>query len=426
MSVPHHPLSREVFADLAAGGGGVDAIRQLAEAEQSKHMILLTGVLNAAAEDKQRPLAQAGYDVLTKVWRANRTAAETVIRHPSVAVWARRTIQACLGGPVIPGAEPGGLRAVAAAAAIHAGLDVEIDVAVIDGRVMLPTLGAAEVSGTVTTVRCGAPRAKVGPVEIPGDPQQDAPGWLGLRRVRMGTLSVPIDDLDPFRMPDVPDPAPRQASVQDWETAFGQVWPLLERVHPVVAVEVAAAVSAIVPRSRPPEGTVSTSTAEAFGVIGMSLPPDPVTCAETLAHEIQHVKLGALMGIVALTEPDDNGALYYAPWRDDPRPLRGLLQGAYAYLGVSGFWQRQRRVETGEREPDVEFAHWREATAHAVKTLLSSGRLTPRGLEFVTGMARTLSAWQEEPVPAGALRQARGAMQAHLARWESANGPVPS
>jgi hypothetical protein len=33
----------------------------------------------------------------------------------------------------------------------------------------------------------------------------------------------------------------------------------------------------------------------------------------------------------------------YAPWRSGPRPLNGLLQGAYAFLGVSGFWRQQRR-----------------------------------------------------------------------------------
>jgi uncharacterized protein len=425
MTMPHHRLSREVFAELAAGGGGVGAIRQLAAAEQSKHMILLAGVLDAAADSEQYPLALKGYDLLTEVWRTNRDAAGTVIKHPSVGVWARRTIQACRGGPVIPGAEPGGLRAVAAAAAIHAGLDAEIDVGVTGGRVILPTLGAAEVTGTATTVRCGVHRAEVGPVAIPDNPHQDAPAWLGLRRVRVGTLSVFIDDLDPFRMPDLPDPEPRQVSVREWEDAFGQMWPLLESTHPVVAAEIATAVSVIVPRFRPTRGAVSTSTPEAFGAIGMSLPPDPVTCAETLAHEIQHVKLGSVMDLVSLTEPDD-GTRYYAPWRDDPRPLSGLLQGAYAYLGVSGFWQRQRRVATGRREADVEFARWREATAGAVQTLLSSGRLTPRGTDFVDGMAVTLAVWREEHVSAQALQQARSASEAHLARWQSANGPLPA
>ncbi|HXL87746.1 MAG TPA: HEXXH motif domain-containing protein [Streptosporangiaceae bacterium] len=425
MSMRLHQLPRKVFAELATGGGGQDAVSHLAAAEHSKHMTLIVGVLGAAQGGEQYQLARQGYDLLTAAWRADRDAAETVIRHPSVGVWARRTIQACRGGPVNPGAEPGGLRTIAAAAAIRAGLPTEVEVAVTDGRVMLSSLGTAEAPGDSVIVRSGRGHVKVGPVEVPGSPGEDAPGWLGLRRVRAGSLSVLIDDLDPFRMPDVPDLAPRQQhSAREWETAFGQAWPLLERHHPVTAAEIAATVSVIVPRTGRLAGVVSTSSPEAFGAVAMSFPPDPVTCAETLAHEIQHLKLSALMDIVTLTEPDD-GRRYYAPWRDDPRPLSGLLQGAYAYLGVSGFWRRQRRLDAGPRQPEAEFARWREAAAGAVETLRSSGRLTPPGLDFVSGMARTLTAWREEPVSATAQYQARRAAQAHLARWQSVNGALP-
>jgi HEXXH motif-containing protein len=423
MSRPHHQLPRKVFAELAAGEGGHDAVRQLAAAEYSKHMTLLVGVLDAAQGTLQYPLARTGYDLLAEAWRADRDAAERVIQHPSVGVWARRTILACGDGPAIPGAEPAGLRAVGAAAAIRAGLHAEIEVAVTDGRVMLPSLGAAAVPGHTARVCSDKAHAEVGPVEVPEFPHQDAPGWLGLRRVRAGSLDVLIDDLDPFRMPDVPDLAPRLSSTQAWEAAFRGAWPVLEHHHPVVAAEIAAAVSVIVPRSRPTAGVVSTSSPEAFGAIAMSFPPDPVTCAETLAHEIQHLKLSALLDVVTLTLPDD-GRRYYAPWRDDPRPLSGLLQGAYAYLGVSGFWRRQRQFAGSRHRADAEYARWRAAAAQATETLRSSGKLAPAGLDFVSGMARTLGAWQDEPVSAQAQDQARRAAELHLTRWQSAHGPL--
>jgi HEXXH motif-containing protein len=225
-------------------------------------------------------------------------------------------------------------------------------------------------------------------------------------------------------MPDVADLAPRLSSVDDWVTSLRQAWTVLEQIHPVVAAEVAAAVNVIVPRRRPSAGVVSTSSPEAFGAIGMSLPPDPITCAETLTHEIQHLKLGALLDIVRLTLPDD-GRRYYAPWRDDPRPLNGLLQGAYAYLGVSGFWRRQRQHAGIGRRADAEYARWRAAAAMVVQTLRSSGRLTPEGLDFVSGMARTLGPWQDEPVQPKAQDQARRAAESHLAYWQSVNGPLP-
>jgi HEXXH motif-containing protein len=157
----------------------------------------------------------------------------------------------------------------------------------------------------------------------------------------------------------------------------------------------------------------------------MSLPPDPVICAVTLVHEVQHVKLGALLDFVTLTRPDD-GRRYYAPWRDDPRPLHGLLQGTYAHLGVSGFWRRQREVSGGSKLADVEFARWRAATALAVQTLRSSGQLTSRGLEFVSGIGGTLDPWLEEPVPDEAMTLARQAAESHRAHSALVDRPVPA
>jgi uncharacterized protein len=424
MNLPPHRLSRAAFAALASGTGGPDAVRELTAAEHSKHVILLGGVLDAAQGSDQYQLARSGYDLLAAAWRADRTAAERVIRYPSVGVWARRTIQACRGGPAMPGATPGGMRAVAATAAIHAGLRAEIEVAAVDGWVVLPSLGAARVPGGTAVVRSDKGRAAVGRVEVPERPDEDAPGWMGLRRVRIGSLDILIDDLDPFRMPGAPDLASRGAT-GPWETAFLQAWPLLERHHPGYAAEIVALISAIVPRSAPLTGTVSTTSSEAFGAVAMSVPPDPVIGAETLAHEVQHLKLAALLDLVTLALPDD-GRRYYAPWRDDPRPCGGLIQGAYAFLGVAGFWRQQRTLADGQRRADVEFARWRAAVARAVDTLRSCGRLTPTGQDFMEGMTRTLTRWQADPVPAEAETAARRAAESHLARWRAANGPLPA
>ncbi len=59
-------------------------------------------------------------------------------------------------------------------------------------------------------------------------------------------------------------------------------------------------------------GHLSSSRPETFGALAMSEPPDPETCASTLTHELQHLKLCAVLDVVSLTEPDD-GRRYYAP-----------------------------------------------------------------------------------------------------------------
>jgi HEXXH motif-containing protein len=171
-----------------------------------------------------------------------------------------------------------------------------------------------------------------------------------------------------------------------------------------MAAEVAAAISVVVPLSRSIHGHLSSSSPDTFGAVAMSEPLDPATCASTLTHEVQHVKLCAVLDIVRLALPDD-GRRYYAPWRDDPRPVAGLLQGAYAHVGVTEFWRRRRQLAAGaaQARADSEFALWRAGTVRVIDTLLAGNRLTTVGADFVQRMSRTASSWVSEqrhgPVP---------------------------
>lgn len=414
MKIPHYRMTSEMFKAIARGGGGADAIRYLAAAQLSKHLVLLHGVFKAGLDDR---LVVRGYQLLSEVQQYDSMAANTVISYPSVGAWAIRTLRGDRG---ILGAEPRGLSAVAAAAAIRAGLATEIEVPVTSGKVVLPSLGAANASGNAAVVRTNPAVISSADREVAvGSSTRD---WHGLRRIHTGDLDVLIDDLDPFRMPAAGDLTSRLTA--DESTRFGttlrEAWPVLASA---VAVEVSAALRAIVPCSAPVGGHISSSSPETFGAVAMSGQPNKYTCAATLVHEVQHLKLGALLDLVTLTLPDDDRR-YYAPWRPDPRPVSGLLQGAYAFLGVSGFWRQQRLVadDTTAREyAHVEFARWRAAAARVVRTLESSGRLTPAGQDFIGEMQSVLAPWQHEPVTHEALVAAQRGAAEHEARWEAAN-----
>jgi uncharacterized protein len=294
-------------------------------------------------------------------------------------------------------------------------------------------LGAAAVDGDTAIVRCAPGHGAADVlssgrrVHLAADPYQDAPAWTALRRLRAGPVEVLIDDLDPYRMPATTDVAPRLAAdkAEIWDSAFQEVWSLLRRHHPATAEEAAAAIRVLVPLNAPPHGQTSSSSVENFGAIALSPPGGPRDFAVALAHEVQHLKLAALLGMVPLTKPDD-GRRFYAPWREDPRPISGLLQGAYAFLGVSRFWRQQRFLDKG---PDglnahVEFARWRTAALRVTDTLRVSDRLTADGQDFVQGMGRTLRSWEDEPVPAEAQAVARQEAGQHLARWQTTHGSV--
>jgi hypothetical protein len=124
-----------------------------------------------------------------------------------------------------------------------------------------------------------------------------------------------------------------------------------------------------------------------------------------------------------MTLPDD-GRRFYAPWREDPRPVSGLLQGAYAFLGVAAFWRRQSRLADGEPAL-AEFVRWLTAVRLVVDTLGMTGRLTGPGEVFVSGMDHTLRQWEIEPIPPSALAVAKRANEEHRERWRQRNGEIP-
>lgn len=415
----HHAMPIEQFRTLARGGGDQAAIERLVAAEQSKHLILLAQVAELArrGDSPDDGLAIAGYELLARVRRENKAAADGVIGYPSTGVWALHTIR---GAQAIPGARPSGLASVAAAAAIRAGVDAEIEVPVVNGEVMLPSLGLAKATGARAVVATKSAEVRSGESCVQVRP--GAPGWQELRSATAGSLRVLIDDLDPFRMP-APDGDPTgrltPPQAREFSDMLGAAWAVLSAAR---AAEIAATVKVIVPYQAPESGLVSTSSPEAFGTVAMSRQPDEYTCAETLIHETQHLKLCALLDLVALTNPDD-GQRYYAPWRPDPRPASGLLQGAYAFLGVSGFWREQQAAPEAwvRQKAQADFARWRDGAAEVAGTLLSSGQLTASGQVFVQEMSWILDEWRHEPLPREALLAAQRKAERHRSQWHAAN-----
>src|SRR5262249_56852586 len=107
---------------------------------------------------------------------------------------------------------------------------------------------------------------------------------------------------------------------------------------------------------------------------------DAGSLAVALVHEFQHSKVSALLVLVPLHRAGTATA-HYAPWRPDPRPLGGLLQGAYAYLGLVDLWGVQRLREPGAaaRLAHFEFARWLPAVRRVVLALSPSRRRPPAG-----------------------------------------------
>jgi HEXXH motif-containing protein len=430
-----HSLSADAFTALAGGAGDSVVVRQLREAQLSKHLMLLRVVVEAAngIDPPSRATAafRAGYQLLGEAQAADPDAVSMLLGLPHIGSWAHDCL-ACLDKGTPP--DFGYLAAVAAAAAVRLGIRFELDLPVRDGRVPLPGLGCLQAAGQGEWIRLSSdgeclhagehidvPCAALVPDDGSGDA---APHWQGTPLVRAVAdgqawevlLETADEYLDRYALPMLTVMTP--AELTNWRRLIQSAWELLIRNHEWAAGPVAEGVPVIVPLV-PRSDLDSATSPAAFGAIATSLPSSPVIMAETLVHEFQHIKLCGLMDMLPLIEPSAERG--YAPWREDPRPMGGILQGVYAFTGIVRFWDVQRHVET---HPDdilrarVLYERWRLAIEMAVGPLLDKGMLTPDGVRFVSVLRERGQYRQGGPVPADAAEIAREVALDNWLTWQ--------
>ncbi|WNI16433.1 HEXXH motif domain-containing protein [Actinacidiphila sp. ITFR-21] len=437
----HHRVPVVHFDELAAGRGGAETVRFLRTTEYSRRLLLLRALLDAIAAVPgalgPTPSADDAWDALTAAQEHAPEHFKELLLHPSVGIWLghglRRLSRAA--PDIAPlWADLGHVHAVCAVAALRAGLPLHTTVPLRDGTAMFPMLGLARLPGrprwSTAKVTVAAGRLTVDPdgerVRPPDPLQKDARGWMGLRRLRTEVagrpLEVWLDDIDPYR--NLSEPVtPRRLSHHDlarWQEALGLALRLLAVNDPIMAAAVGEGLSTVAPLP-PARGrrALSASADDGFGGLLASLPPDPLALAVTVVHEFQHTKLGALLHLLTLEE-DDGAERHHAPWRDDPRPLSGLLQGAYAFLGVTEFWARYLDTAPGHERPlaEFEFALRGRQTEEVLRSLAGDPGLTGHGRRFVAGMAGRLAALRPDDRvrPAVAARAEFAALD-HRTGW---------
>ncbi|WP_431897032.1 FxsB family cyclophane-forming radical SAM/SPASM peptide maturase [Nonomuraea sp. bgisy101] len=373
-----HELTSGQLGELAAGHGSAEAVAALAAGQVSLRRLALTKAAGPGP----------AWRLLTAIDDEHPAALAAVLDHPYVRAWAVRRLAGTAG--------PAHLGNVAAAAAVRAGVTAEVEVEVLAGVAYLPGLGALTgMSGAMVRIDRGGAWA-------------EGATWEPLRRLTAMGIDVALEDLDPYRDCHQWTPASRLDGERAaaWQERFAAAVQVIARDHPAYLPAIRAGLTTLTPLDQA-AGTTSSAAGHAFGAIATTLPPDSETLALLLMHEFQHVKLGGVLDLFDLFDERD-ARLFYAPWRDDPRPLEGLLQGAYAHLAVTDFWRR--------RDP-LAFARWRADTAMAIETLLGAGSLTSLGAAFVAGMRAAVLPWLDEPVPVEAERGAQAERAAHRARF---------
>lgn len=71
--------------------------------------------------------------------------------------------------------------------------------------------------------------------------------------------------------------------------------------------------------------------------------------AESILHEAMHLKLTLIENIVPLIIPNAKG-VYFSPWRDEPRPARGVLHGLFVFKALLDFFEHIIETNLPEKE----------------------------------------------------------------------------
>ncbi|MFG2625598.1 aKG-HExxH-type peptide beta-hydroxylase [Streptomyces sp. NPDC048473] len=456
------PLPDHMLRQLGRTEGDADTLRVLVRDQDTRRLLLLRALLDAAEAAPTTVCPPRALDRVRQDWalletaeRADRAAVRTVLFHPLAGPWAQRCLRGLTGtapGPELL-ADLDHLSALAATAAIRAGVAFTTRLTAHDGHLSLPTLGALRaVSGPVDiafaegelTVRetDGGPLLTVH-TQRDGSAGSADPRWLpvlALPAVLPGIGPVPLDDVDPYRTEGSGlqrhglsaathiDDHERKA----WTESWSGVEPLLRIGGEHRLTEAAVLLRCLIPLGHPPgsgptgEGAAhcSGTRREAFGAVLSSKPATPAYFASTLVHELQHTKLAALGALVPLHH-EDTAPRHFAPWRSDPRPFDGLLQGAYSHIALADYWQRFALGAQRVTHRDLawaEHARCREQVGAVLPVLAGSAALTREGRVLVNEMITLYHRLDDCPPPTGHLARAQAYVATAKVIWQQRNG----
>jgi HEXXH motif-containing protein len=219
----------------------------------------------------------------------------------------------------------------------------------------------------------------------------------------------------------------RSSDVIKWQSPLEQSLAWISECSPELAEEILMCLRVVIPvRSVAIDVHASASFREVPGLIALSWTPDASVMVEALVHEYHHQKLNSLLNLDSLIVDPSSDAIYYSPWRDDARPLLGILHGAYAFQAVLQFWKSLFVADIPlmhESRIRQRMYLLKAQVRTALNTLRSEAHLSPLGTALVEAMEENIDK-QEVTLPETerAIQHRLDEVQAeHRARWNNAN-----
>jgi HEXXH motif-containing protein len=239
------------------------------------------------------------------------------------------------------------------------------------------------------------------------DSQQTASNWLNA--IKFSDREIELDNRDECYLSNWVKceiyPAGTQldpvadSDLPAWCKDVTSALELLGHCYPHLQAEILSLVRSLIPvRSNVPEHSVSCSNRDFFGAVQLSAHPG-IALAEVLVHEYRHNILNAIIDAdPILNESNPTEAMFFSPWRKDPRPLIGLFHGIYSFMEVVGFYLAYLDYY-GAEAPQAKLAGERIVTntyrlVMAVEDFVRDAELTPFGTQLVEGVQERVGQFQ--------------------------------
>ncbi|MBT2545015.1 hypothetical protein J7E99_31005 [Streptomyces sp. ISL-44] len=419
-------LDRTTITSLAAPHGWTGTTRAVFAARYLHTLVGIRRLAALLAERAPATLAESGFPAsLEAIGAAPADVQKRVLNHPSAAFWVdvawnlvgRRAPERFPEMHLLPHLREFARFALSALLLQGKGqltAEVRADAA---GRISLPGSGlalegAAPWAPTSLTVDDGRLTWSGRQLRVPRLVGGTELNWLD-RDLRLGGRPrFTYAELDP-------------GQAQRWQHELNSHLDLVGAVCAPLAEEIAGGLGVIVPVLSPDPSRVHVSGSfhEAPGLVALAL-GEPMATAEALVHEYGHQKLNAVLPLDPLIVDDTGEAAYYSPWREDPRPLSGLLHAVYSFVSVADFYRAV--LDT----PDAEGLDPRSVVNRAYRVvrqvrdglgeLRAAASLTPPGAAFVDAVTDRIEACGGSlpPPPLEDRRRIDAERTVHRARWD--------
>lgn len=291
------------------------------------------------------------------------------------------------------------------------------------GRVVITGIGAGVVDsfgdGTLR-ITGDTGRVEINPTAlVHDDTGVTCTGMAGATMLPQARVAgLVLDGFDP-RLRETPLPVEPlrsgEARARHWVGLVDAGAALLELVEPRAAHQVRRTLRVLVPHEQldgraygmRQREMISSTAGQTVGAFGISLgEEDPLQIAESLVHEHAHTRLRALLWDRPMHTLDN--LRYEAPWRRDPRPISGLVQGIAAFTLVTEFyrtaWQAKRSgAWPGADAPSATsllttLNRRRDEVLYGIGQALNADELLPFGRDFLLLAAEVLSTSTDQDV----------------------------